>query len=158
MPTSLMTPARELTVPTTLDEQQVHRLVEHWLRARDERRPAQEVLQPLAADGLVVHFPQVTLRGRQQFRDWYTRTRQSFPYERHEVEHVDVHLTSPLHAEVAVDLRWQMWGPPASGSWIGVEARQHWSVVLRGGSVRLRTLAMDHARLLADSAPLDRIS
>jgi hypothetical protein len=158
MTTSLTTPRQERTTPASLDEHQVQRLVHHWLRARDEGRPPEEVLRPLAGDGLVVHFSQIALRGRQQFRDWYIRTKRLFPRERHEVEHVEVRLTSPLHAEVALDLRWQLWGPHTSDGWIGVKATQHWSVVLRDGSVRLRTLAMDDVHLLNDSAPLDRIS
>jgi len=157
MTTSLMTPA-PAAVGTVLDENEVQRLVRHWLQTRDQGRPAQEVLQCLAEDGLVVHFPHLTLRGRREFGDWYTRTKQLFPRERHEVEQADVRLTSPLHAEVTLTLRWQMWGPHSTQGWIGADTTQHWSVVLRDGTARLRTLAVDHTHLLANSAPLDRIS
>jgi uncharacterized protein (TIGR02246 family) len=158
MTTSLMTTQPPATSPVVLDESEVQRLVQHWLRARDEGRPARDVLQSLAADGLVVHFPQVTLRGRQQFSDWYARTKERFPRERHEVEQIDVRLTSPLHAEVTLGLRWQMWGLHGAEGWIGVDATQQWSVVLREGTAFLRTLATEDVHPLPGSAPLDRIS
>ncbi|RKN36695.1 nuclear transport factor 2 family protein [Streptomyces hoynatensis] len=142
---------------SVLGEPEVHRLVQAWLEARDAGLPAQQVLEHLAPLGLVVHFPQVTLRGRDEFRDWYVRTKRRFPQERHEVEQAEIRLTSPLHADVSVRLRWQLWRPQEPDGWIGVEATQHWSVVLRAGAVRLRTLDMDRAQLLPDSAPLDLI-
>lgn len=158
MTTSLMTNPARATHQPVLREDEVQRLVRQWLAARDDGRPAEEVLQPLAEDGLVAHFPHLTLRGRQQFGEWYTRAKNLFPRERHEVEQVDVRLTSPLHAEVTVRLRWQLWGPHSTQGWIGADTVQQWSVVLRDGSARLRTLAMDHVRLLANSAPLERVS
>lgn len=155
---SLMTTPAQVATPSVLHEDEVQRLVRQWLAARDEGRPAEEVLQSLAEDGLVAHFPHVTLRGRQQFGEWYARAKSLFPRERHEVEQVDVRLTSPLHAEVTLQLRWQLWGPHSTQGWIGADTTQQWSVVLRDGSARLRTLAMDRVHLLANSAPLDRVS
>lgn len=157
MPGSPTTTHPPRTGPAVIDEPAVHRLVHGWLQARDKAHPTEEILAHLTAEGLVLHFPQTTLRGRNQFADWHTRTRTLFPHERHTVDDIQIRLTSPLHAEVSVRLRWQLWSPGRADSWIGVDATQHWSVVLRGEEARLRTLAMDRPRLLPGSAPLDLI-
>lgn len=140
-----------------LDEQDVHQLVRAWCRARDRGAGAAELSRYLALDGLVVHLPQVTLRGVEEFQAWYVRTRTRFGRESHRVERVDVRLTSPLHAEATVRLRWQLRRPQSPEVWIGVDAVQHWSVVRQAGAVRVRTCAMDQALVLPGSASLDLI-
>lgn len=142
----------------TLTEEAVRRLVKDWYDALDRHDPLEQVTGYLANDGLVMHFPEGTLRGHDGFASWYETVTHRFFDEIHELKSVEVKLTSPVHAEVIVVVNWQtkVWNPPAPrSSWLGFDAAQTWSVVLQDGAARIRTYTVDGLTPMPGSADLD---
>ncbi|MFC8453196.1 nuclear transport factor 2 family protein [Kitasatospora sp. NPDC057223] len=140
-----------------LSEAAVRRLVEDWYRALDRHDPVEDVLAHLVGDGLVMHFPEGTTRGREGFRSWYDAVTHRFFDEAHTVLTVDVGEIRAGAAEVRVLVNWQTrtWNPPAAtSSWLGFDARQSWSVVLEDGTPRIRTYTVDSLSAMPGSAGL----
>jgi hypothetical protein len=106
----------------------VQRLIEEWYGAFARQAPLTEVL-PYLANGLMLELPGRTLRGFDEFAGWYAElagqgtaaTGFSLPCD------VRVRLTTPVHAEVTLT---------AAGT------QQFWWVVLRDGSPRIRSIAI----------------
>ncbi|GAA3753151.1 YybH family protein [Salinactinospora qingdaonensis] len=142
----------------SLDEQSVRLLVKEWYEALDRHDPEEKLISFLASDGLVMNFPEGTLRGIDGFRSWYQAVTNKFFDEIHEITSVDVRMLSPVHAEVRVVVNWQtkVWNAPAPNSeWLGFDATQTWSVVLQDGTPRIRTYTVDDLTPMPGSAELD---
>ncbi|MFC6092799.1 nuclear transport factor 2 family protein [Saccharothrix sp. BKS2] len=125
-----------------ITESAVRGLVRDWFAALDRHDDVEVLLDLLTEAGLVMHLPQRTVRDHEDFRAWYRETTSTYFDEVHDVLDVKVATTSPLHAEVALRVNWQsrMWVPPSpSSAWVGVTAKETWSVVLRDGRPKIRT-------------------
>ncbi|KUP98595.1 nuclear transport factor 2 family protein [Thermobifida cellulosilytica] len=145
------------TTDTRLTEEAVRTLVQEWYQALDRHAPVEEVVRYLADEGLVMHFPEGTLRGLDGFRSWYRDVTHRFFDEVHELTSVDVRFVSPVRAEVRVVVNWQtkVWNPPAPHSeWLGFDATQTWSVVLQDGTPRILTYTVDDLAPMPGSADL----
>jgi hypothetical protein len=141
----------------SLTEAAVAQLVADWYEALDRHDPIELVLPYLARNGLAMKFPEGTLRGEEDFRNWYETVTHRFFDEVHELKDVEVALSSPIHAEVFVVVNWQarVWDPPAARSvWLGFDATQSWSVVLQDGTVRIRDYSVDDLAPMPGSASL----
>jgi hypothetical protein len=141
----------------TLTVNDVRQLVQDWYDALDRHDPVEEVLPYLASNGLIMRFPEGALRGEDDFRDWYKAVTTRFFDEVHVLTEVDVKLTSPLHADVAVVVNWQarVWNPPAPRSeWLGFDATQSWSVTLQDGLPRIRRYIVEDLAPMPGSAQL----
>jgi hypothetical protein len=132
--------------PRVLTASAVERTVTDWYAALDRHAPVEEVLQHLVPRGLVMHFPEGTVRGLRGFRTWYRTVCRLFFDEAHRVDAVTVRPVTPLSAEVEVAVTWttRTWRPPAAQSrTLSFDARQSWSVVLHDGRPRIRTYTVD---------------
>ncbi|AEW92459.1 MULTISPECIES: nuclear transport factor 2 family protein [Streptomycetaceae] len=141
----------ELTLATVED------LARRWYRALDRHDPLEEVVPFLVRDGLVMRFPEGTVEGLAGFADWYETVTHRFFDEAHEVRSVAVLPMGPAIAEVKVVVNWQasVWSPPAPQSrWLGFDAHQTWTVVLDGGSARIRGYTVDALEPMPGSAVL----
>jgi SnoaL-like domain len=141
-----------------LTEADVQQLVKDWYDALDRHDPLDQVTPFLADDGLVMNFPEGTLRGPEEFASWYHTVTHLFFDEVHDIKLVETRLTSPVHAEVTVVVNWQakVWTPPNARSvWKGFDAAQTWSVVLQDGTARIRTYTVDGLTPMPGSPGLD---
>jgi ketosteroid isomerase-like protein len=141
----------------TLTETDVRRLVQDWYDALDRHDPIAEVMPFLASNGLVMQFPEGTLRGADDFRQWYETVTHRFFDEVHVLASVDVRMVSPVHADLVVVVNWQarVWNPPQPNSeWLGFDATQTWSVVLQDGAARIRRYIVDELAPMPGSAQL----
>jgi hypothetical protein len=141
----------------TLSEIDVRRLVQDWYDALDRHDPVSDVLPYLASNGLVMQFPEATLHGADDFRDWYHAVTHRFFDEVHVLSQVEVRLVSPVHADLLVVVNWQarIWNPPQPHSeWLGFDATQSWSVVLQDGAARIRRYIVDDLAPMPGSAQL----
>lgn len=111
-------------------EEETRQLVEDWYRALDVHAPVEEVLPMLAEEGLEMTFPEGTMRGLDQFRDWYDKVTHRFFDEVHTMKQLDV-VVGADRADVKLVVNWQarIWDPPAPNSvWLGFDAEQTWVV------------------------------
>ena len=111
-------------------EEETRQLVEDWYRALDVHAPVEEVLPMLAEEGLEMTFPEGTMRGLDQFRDWYDKVTHRFFDEVHTMKQLDV-VVGADRADVKLVVNWQarIWDQPAPSSvWLGFDAEQTWVV------------------------------
>ena len=111
-------------------EEETRRLVEDWYRALDVHAPVEEVLPMLAETGLEMTFPEGTMRGLDQFQEWYAKVTHRFFDEVHTMKQLDV-VVGADRADVKLVVNWQarIWDPPAPNSvWLGFDAEQTWVV------------------------------
>ncbi|MEU4449438.1 nuclear transport factor 2 family protein [Actinosynnema sp. NPDC050801] len=130
-------------------------LVRDWFAALDRHDDVEVLLDLLAQAGLVMHLPEGTVRGHDDFRSWYGENTNTYFDEVREVLDMTVTATSPLHAEVSLRVNWQsrMWAPPAPNSaWIGLTTTQTWSVVLCDGRPKIRTCTVGGSTPMPGSA------
>ncbi|APU13585.1 MULTISPECIES: hypothetical protein [Actinoalloteichus] len=146
------------SVDTVLTDTAVRRLVHDWFEARDRHDHVDNLLRLLTGAGLVLHFPQHTLRSHDDVRSWYEDEILSTYFDEvHEIADIGVQLTSPLHAEVSIRVNWQsrVWrSPKASSTWLGFDSLEHWSVVLQDGMPRIRTYTVRDFTPMPGSASL----
>lgn len=119
-------PATDTAAPLT--EAEVKRFMERWyLELLDTHAPAEDLLPCVATDA-EMRLPEVTLHGKDAFRDWYDRIVNTFFDEVHEIKEHSVTVSADgTEAEVKILVNWQarVWLPPASKSqWIGFDAGQ----------------------------------
>jgi ketosteroid isomerase-like protein len=144
--------------PNKLSDNDVRRLVQDWYDALDRHDPVEAILPYLVTEGLVMRFPEGTLRGVDDFRGWYETVTRKFFDEVHDLKKVEVRPTGPTTAVVLVVVNWQarVWNPPAAHSvWIGFDATQTWTVASEGGAARIRNYDVDELAPMPGSAALD---
>jgi SnoaL-like domain len=141
----------------TLTEVAVRQFVQEWYEALDRHDPIDDMLPYLASNGLVLRFPDATVRSHDDFRDWYEDVTSRFFDEVHELRKVEVRMVSPVHADLSTVVNWQAraWQPPAArSSWLGFETYRTCSVVLQAGAVRIRRYGVDDMAPMPGSASL----
>jgi len=142
----------------TLTEHALHTAVDEWYAALDRHDDLAAVLPRLVDDGLVMRFPEGTLRGHTGFAEWYRTVTNRFFDEQHTVSSVTVDRLGDAGATVRVLVNWQahIWDPPAARSrWLGFDAYQTWELVPGGGTLPLiKTYVVDELKPMAGSAPL----
>jgi hypothetical protein len=113
-----------------LTESEVKELVDGWYRKLDVHAPVDEVLPLAADDGLEMVFPEATLHGHADLRNWYETVTRRFFDEVHEMRQLDISPNGD-RADVKLVVNWQarIWDPPeAKSKWLGFDAYQTWVV------------------------------
>lgn len=141
----------------SLTESAARQFVQDWYAARDRHAPVETQLDFLARNGLVLRFPEMTVRSHDDFRTWYSDITARFFDEVHDVQKVDVTLTSPVHADLSTLVRWQarVREPgTARRHWLAFDTSVTCSLVLQDGAVRIRTYGIDDMAPMPGSALL----
>jgi hypothetical protein len=113
-----------------LTNREVQELVYTWFKKLTDKVPVEELLAMLSAEDLELRFPEKTLRGYADFREWYTTVTHLFFDQVHDVKMLAVDLDG-IQATVNLVVNWQArtWEPPAAYSkWQGFYVHQTWSV------------------------------
>jgi hypothetical protein len=124
---------------TGLTDEAVRLFVYDWFLALDQHFAPEQVLPMVAPDPTVV-LPEGRLHTTAEFADWYHAVTHRFFDEKHTLKRLDVTLVSPAEARVSLVVNWQarVWDPPADqSSWLGFDATQDWTIVLRDGAPRI---------------------
>ncbi len=139
-----------------LTDEAVRLFVYDWFIALDQHAAPERVLPMVAPDPTVV-LPEGTLRTSEQFADWYHTVTHRFFDETHTLKQLSVTLLSPAEAQVSLVVNWQarVWDPPADKSrWLGFDATQDWTVVLRDGAPRIAVYDVRELAPMPGSATL----
>lgn len=129
--------------------------VASWYQALDRHDDIDKLWPYLADDDLVVVFPEVTARGRDDFRKWYTTVTSRFFDERHQVTSVRIGRWVDGTTTLDVVANWQArtWDPPAANSkWLGFDAYQTWEIV--ANPLRIRKYVVDRLVPMPGSSEL----
>jgi hypothetical protein len=115
---------------SAITEQQIQGFVAAWYQALDFHLPIEQVYPLLAADGLVMSFPDGDIKDYASFKVWYDRVTNIFFDENHYVNEVKI---TPQGDDFVLDIivGWQasLWIPPAPKSKrVSMDATQRWTV------------------------------
>lgn len=128
-----------MTQTVSLTREQVTQFVHDWYRALCDHVPAEQLLTMLAADGLEMRMPEITLRSHEAVRTWYETTIVNRYFDESEdLQSLDISVNG-AHADVHLVTRWQarQWSPPAPHSdRIDYTATQSWVVECSPGAAR----------------------
>lgn len=140
-----------------LSEPGIRKFVEDWYIALD-RHDSLELVEPfLTPQGLVMTFPEGTLHGLADFREWYRTVTHRFFDEEHAVTTVDVGWSPDGTATAKVVVNWQarVWDPPkATSSWLGFDAYQTWVLGGSTGKPAILSYVVDELKPMPGSADL----
>ncbi len=112
---------------TNLD---VLNLTRDWYAAIDRHDPVDDVVGFLGS-GMVMNSPEGTLRGIEEFRQWYDGLIHRFFDGVHRPDSVEVDLGADGVAHVNVAVNWQArcWdAPSATSTWLGFDTTETWTV------------------------------
>jgi hypothetical protein len=100
-----------------LTEAETRQFVDEWYKKLDVHAPAEEVFPLVADEDLEMQFPEATLRGKTDFKNWYEGVINIFFDEVHTLEKVDI-TTTLEQASVQIVLLWEAsrWKRPAPKS------------------------------------------
>jgi hypothetical protein len=117
--------------PAALTGPEVEQLVRRvYLDLFDTHAPVDEFLMCLADEELEMRFPEATIRGHAEFRQWYDGIVHTYFDEVHTIKELEI-STDGDRAEVKVLVNWQArtWTPPAPKSeGLVYDAGQTWEV------------------------------
>ena len=119
---------------TEAQNQNVRNFVAAWYQALDFHIPIEQVYPLLAADGLVMSFPDGDIKDKASFKVWYERVTNIFFDENHFVNEVKI---TPQGSEFVLDIivGWQAswWiAPQPKSKRVSMDATQRW--VIRASS------------------------
>ncbi|MEU5305845.1 nuclear transport factor 2 family protein [Streptomyces noursei] len=139
-------------------EQAVRALAEQWYAALDRHDELGEMKKFVVDHGLVMRFPEGTVRGLAGFAEWYAAVSHRFFDEKHTVTGTQT-VIDGAHARIRVRVNWQArtWQPPAARSeWLGFDADQTWVVVAdsNGGPPRIKSYICNVLEPMPGSAAL----
>lgn len=120
-----MTSNKELT------QADIKKLIYTWFKKLTDHAPVEEMVEMLDENDLEMKFPEATLKGVDDFKEWYHTVTHKFFDQVHELKMLDITIDGP-QATVSLVVNWQArsWDPPAGYSkWDGVYAHQTWTVV-----------------------------
>lgn len=140
-----------------LTEENVRVFVQEWFSALDRHAPEEDVLPLVDAESPTVVLPEGTLHSLEEFRGWYHTVTHRFFDETHTLSRLDVRIVGPAEAAISLVVNWQasIWNPPEAKSvWLGFDATQDWTVVLRGGRPRISVYDVKELAPMPGSATL----
>ncbi|GIE30760.1 hypothetical protein Ait01nite_038050 [Actinoplanes italicus] len=97
-----------------------------WFGYLDVHAPEQQLVDCLADDGLVMVFPERTLRSVAEFRDWYATVCLAYTDETHVIEEITA-TNEGDHIEASVVVIWRA-TQTSDGSRLQMRARQTWEL------------------------------
>ncbi len=115
---------------TTLTADEIKQMAAEGYLKLDVHAPYEEIAPLLVEEGLEMVFPERTLKGRDEFREWYEGVIRIFFDENHNIVLVDPKIDGDT-AEVKVVVAWQAswWKPPAAkATRTSLDAYQTWIV------------------------------
>lgn len=141
-----------------LKEAEVKKMVREWYQKLDVHAPMVELLPMLAAKGLVMKFPEATLKSLAEFEGWFQRVIRIFFDEVHTVKKSAVKIKGN-QAKVDVIVKWEasVWNPPDRLSKrIKADAYQTWIVKLSPttGKPVIASYSVDKLKYYPGSAKL----
>jgi len=115
---------------STITDQQIQNFVAAWYQALDFHIPIEQVYPMLAAEGLVMSFPDGDIKDKASFKVWYDRVTTIFFDENHFVNEVKI---TPKGSEFVLDILvgWQAswWiAPQPKSKRVSMDATQRWVV------------------------------
>jgi len=134
----------------------LQQMARDWYHLLDIHAPLLELMPMVAREGLEMVLPEVTLRGQNDFVNWYQGVIRIFFDEVHVVKQADVTYSGDeAHVNIVVHWEASVWKPPARNSErINCEAFQRWIVVLEDGKPVIKTYLVDRLEYNAGSATL----
>lgn len=134
----------------------LQQMAKDWYHLLDIHAPMLELMPMLAQEGLEMVFPEATLRGQNDFVNWYQGVIRIFFDEVHQVLKADVRYEGDeAHMDIVVHWEASVWKPPARNSErISLEAFQRWVVVLEDDKPVVKTYIVDRMEYREGSAKL----
>jgi hypothetical protein len=134
----------------------LQQMAKDWYHLLDVHAPMLELMPMLATEGLEMVFPEATLRGQNDFVNWYQGVIRIFFDEVHQVVQADVRYEGDeAHMDIVVHWEASVWKPPARNSErISLEAFQRWVVVLENDKPVVKTYIVDRLEYNEGSAKL----
>ncbi|GAA2318805.1 hypothetical protein OKJ48_31315 [Streptomyces kunmingensis] len=125
--------------PRTAPGQDAATFVQHWYSILSSHEPVEELLAHVVDDGLEMIFPERTLRGHADFRDWYKVVGESFGPQSHIVEKLRTDEHDGL-VDIEVTVVWTAKNLP-DGQVSALRIEQSWQLVRdpADGTLRIRT-------------------
>lgn len=115
-------------VLASLNDNELRQLALRWFQGLNEHRPLAEMLSMLAADGLEMEFPGVSVRNYADFEKWYRDVTNTYFDQDHILGDFNVAIEG-ARARVGLTVIWKArtWAPPApTSNEIVMDARQTW--------------------------------
>jgi len=118
-------------MPTGEYDDSVAAFVQQWFDILSRHEPVEELLPFVSDQGLDMTFPERTLRGHDDFRDWYRAVGETFADQTHVLEHLDTRNSGD---RVHIDL-FVVWTAKtvADGSVSSFRVHQNWTLRRRAG-------------------------
>lgn len=134
----------------------LQQMAKDWYHLLDVHAPMLELMPMLATKDLEMVFPEATLRGQNDFVDWYQGVIRIFFDEVHQVVSANVRYEGDeAHMDIVVHWEASIWKPPARNSErISLEAFQRWVVVLENDKPVVKTYIVDRMEYNEGSAKL----
>lgn len=147
-----------MTALKPLTNLEVNELVYTWYKKLDVHAPVEEVLPLLVKKGLVMKFPEATLKSINDFKKWYKVVTNRFFDEIHNMKMLNINIEADT-AIVKLVVNWQahIWNPPdAKSKWLGFDALQTWIVKREedSGNAVIATYIVDKLDEMEGSAAL----
>ena len=113
-----------------LSPKEIRQFIDEWFLKLDAHAPVNEVLPLVADKELVMQLPETTVRGHEEFKQWYSGVAAKFFDEVHSIK--ALRITPQEHtARVEMVLLWECstWNPPnAESKRSGYYAAQTWKL------------------------------
>ncbi|MYW67495.1 hypothetical protein GTY65_26005 [Streptomyces sp. SID8379] len=125
--------------PRTESAQDAAEFVQHWYDILSSHEPVEELLPHVIDDGLEMAFPERTLHGHADFRDWYAAVGEAFGPQSHIVEKLRTNEHDGL-VDIEVTVVWTAKNL-SDGSVSALRIEQTWQLVrdAADGSLRIGT-------------------
>ena len=100
-----------------LTEAEARQFVDDWFQRLDVHDPSEEVLPLVADEDVQMKFPEATLYGKDEFKNWYEGVIRIFFDEVHTLQRLNI-KTGANQATVDLILQWEAsrWNAPAAKS------------------------------------------
>lgn len=131
-------------------EEDVKDFVRIWFDRLSRHVAVEELLPMLEDDGLEMVFPEVTLKSKREFTQWYAKVGQAFDDQVHVLEKLDVQLM-PSAAAIHLDVVWKT-RLTSDGSHKAYHAQQAWR--MRRSPVTRRLVIVNYQVQSFDEIPL----
>lgn len=113
-------------ISEALADNEVKDFILTWFDKLSRRVSVEEILSMLSPINLTMDFPEITLRGQDEFSRWYEKVGESFMQQEHFLESFDVLQRSPA-IELTVNVIWKA-QKKEDFSHIQMRANQRWTL------------------------------
>jgi hypothetical protein len=121
---------------TEQDESELQTFAQNWFDALSYRAPVDRLLEFVVDEGLVMVFPERTLRSHADVKDWYAAVGELFDDQSHTIEGIDATPTEQ-GTDLAVTVVWTA-RQLTDGERIAVRVNQAWKLTAPDAAGRTR--------------------